>query len=157
MWAVVIHLPSVLKSCVLVSFFLTSISGRLDHGRHRTPIKNGSYQWQKQLGSSRVIHPLKRHASLSPRISFPNTIIPLRGLFSIVNTRSRSHRVPSRLTTQKKKQLFRSHKVPNFVHLQAEKIPGYEKFKLDEYIRDKPDVIHYVESPVIEPKKTKDK
>ena len=25
--------------------------------------------------------------------------------------------------------------VPNFIHLQADKIPGYQKFKLDEYIR----------------------
>jgi len=46
-----------------------------------------------------------------------------------------------------------THPVPNFIHLQADKIPGYEKFKLDEYIRDKHDVIHYVDSPVIEPKK----
>ena len=56
--------------------------------------------------------------------------------------------------------------VPNFIHLQADKIPGYETFKLDEYIRyvpeshkiyeiyfrAKPDVIHYVDSPVIKPK-----
>ena len=47
----------------------------------------------------------------------------------------------------------------------ADKIPGYETFKLDEYIRyeemweeekvyfrAKPDVIHYVDSPIIKPK-----
>ena len=31
--------------------------------------------------------------------------------------------------------------VPNFIHLQADKIPGYEKFKLDEYIR----LVGYIE------------
>ena len=52
---------------------------------------------------------------------------------------------------------------PNFINLKAEKIPGYETFTLDEhirwarclqntwemFIRAKPDVIHYVDSPEI--------
>ena len=42
-----------------------------------------------------------------------------------------------RLIKERTRQQLRRplYPVPNFIHLQADKIPGYETFKLDEYIR----------------------
>jgi len=168
MWAIVVHLPTTMKYCVLIGVcFLSLVSTSFDHGRHRTPIRQPKYQLHYTAGSPpRTIQQIQRYGPGKQRnkhfqksnINFllrhRNPIIPIHGLFSIVDSRSRSQRIPSRLIKERTRQPLRRppYPVPNFIHLQADKIPGYETFKLDEYIRAKPDVIHYVDSPVIKPK-----
>jgi len=78
--------------------------------------------------------------------------MPVQSIFSVGNSRSLTQRLPSRLSKGRSSKAPQHHPPPNYVQLEAKKIPGYETFTLDEYIRSKPDVIHYVDSPVIRPK-----
>jgi len=84
----------------------------------------------------------------------PNPIIPIHSLFSIGSRRSKATGVATRLIKGRHRKAPQQPppSPPNFIHLEADKIPGYQTFTLDEYIRAKPDVIHYVDSPVINSK-----
>merc|ERR1711874_138452 len=156
MWAIVVQLPSTMQYSVIPCLCLLSLtSASFDRGRHRTPIHTAHHPHQHHLGSPRAIqlHHNRVHMKQSSSpflLPLPHRIVPLRGLFSLGESRSRLSKGRPHSVVKK----VQGKTVPNFIHLEADKIPGYQKFKLDEYIRSKPDVIHYVDSPVIKPKKT---
>ena len=105
---------NVAKLCHWLSFqigvcFLSLVSTSFDHGRHRTPIRQPKYQLHYTAGSPpRTIQQIQRYGPGKQRknhfqksnINFllrhRNPIIPIHGLFSIVDSRSRSQRIPSR-------------------------------------------------------------
>jgi len=115
MWAIVTHLPTTMKYGVLLSLcFLSFASASFDRGRHRTPIRKPNYPRPQGLGSPRSIQQIQKQDNKRLRkpvnpflFRLPSGIIPLRGLFSFVDSRSRSQRIPNRqifLTKKTKKQ-----------------------------------------------------
>merc|ERR1712002_1249096 len=73
----------------------------------------------------------------------PHLNNPLRGILNLVDTRRRSQRQPARLVkTQGHPRRPVSSKatqprvVPNFIYLDAEQMPGYEKFEDHEIVRN---------------------
>eukprot|EP00090_Calanus_glacialis_P042130 TRINITY_DN7481_c0_g1_i1.p1 TRINITY_DN7481_c0_g1~~TRINITY_DN7481_c0_g1_i1.p1 ORF type:complete len:196 (+),score=42.94 TRINITY_DN7481_c0_g1_i1:39-626(+) len=69
---------------------------------------------------------------------------PLRGIFNLVDqSRRRSQRVPTRLIKSKghprrpvSNKVTQPRVVPNFIYLNAEQMPGYEKFGDHEIVRN---------------------
>merc|ERR1719431_1727755 len=73
----------------------------------------------------------------------PHLNNPLRGIFNLVESRRRSQRQPARVVkTQSHPRRPVSSKatqprvVPNFIYLDAEQMPGYEKFEDHEIVRN---------------------
>jgi len=126
MWAIVTHLPTTMKYGVLLSLcFLSFASASFDRGRHRTPIRKPNYPRPQGLGSPRSIQQIQKQDNKRLRkpvnpflFRLPSGIIPLRGLFSFVDSRSRSQRIPNRQIfwqkRPKKLKLFYWHSSSSF-------------------------------------------
>jgi len=95
----------------------------------------------------RVDHHHVSHHQLRPLVRTERRIPhlhPLRGLFGLVDqSRRRSQRIPSRLVKNKGHARRPVHQkksrpgiVPNFIYLDAEQMPGYEKFEDHEIVRN---------------------
>merc|ERR1712168_946443 len=73
----------------------------------------------------------------------PHLNNPLRGIFNLVDSRRRSQRQPARLVKTQghprrpvSSKLIQPRVVPNFIYLDAEQMPGYEKFEDHEIVRN---------------------
>merc|ERR1712168_1702436 len=68
---------------------------------------------------------------------------PLRGIFKLVESRRRSQRQPTRFVKSQghprrpvSSKATQPRVVPNFIYLEAEQMPGYEKFEDHEIVRN---------------------
>merc|ERR1719431_940495 len=73
----------------------------------------------------------------------PHINNPLRGIFNLVESRRRSQRQPARLVKSQghprrpvSSKATQPRVVPNFIYLEAEQMPGYEKFEDHEIVRN---------------------
>eukprot|EP00091_Calanus_sinicus_P024179 TRINITY_DN8531_c0_g1_i1.p1 TRINITY_DN8531_c0_g1~~TRINITY_DN8531_c0_g1_i1.p1 ORF type:complete len:191 (-),score=27.29 TRINITY_DN8531_c0_g1_i1:181-753(-) len=130
---------------ILVSFCLLSLA-LCDYGLpHQHSIRRVDHYSPQQH------HPYHLGQRVSHRQPVPARSVrhipslnPLRGIFNLVDkSRRRSQRVPTRLVKSKghprrpvSNKVTQPRVVPNFIYLDAEQMPGYEKFGDHEIVRN---------------------